>query len=219
MIKIKAFEFNPVSENTYVLYDETLEAVIIDAGNFDDSEHEELDAFIALNKLKVVALLNTHSHFDHVLGNYYVKNKYKVPLFIFKEDLETLLSVSTYAPNLGFFEYQEVTPDGYLHLDKPFKFGNSSLNILPTPGHAPGHIIFYNLDEKIAISGDNIMLNTIGRTDLPGGDAKVLAQTIKNVLFSLPDDTTLYPGHGGKTTVGHEKENNKVIQELFKYYL
>jgi hydroxyacylglutathione hydrolase len=216
MLTIKSFEFNPVSENTYVLHDETKEAIIIDAGCFEEDEYELLDKYILRNELKVVALLNTHSHFDHILGNFYVKKKYKCPLFIFKEDLETLYSVKAYAPNLGFFEYQEVEPDGFLHLSKPFKFGNTELNLAHTPGHAPGHVVFYNLDEKIAITGDNIMLNTVGRTDLPGGNIQQLIDSIKNVIFTWPDDITLYPGHGLSTTVGKEKTNNTVIKELFK---
>jgi hydroxyacylglutathione hydrolase len=218
MITIQSFEFNPVSENTYVLYDESKEAVIIDAGCFETSEYEEIDGYIKAKQLQVVALLNTHSHFDHVLGNYYLKNKYKCPLFIYKDDLETLRSVKVYAPNIGFFEYQEVMPDGYLHLDKTFNFGNSKLHIAHTPGHAPGHIVFYNLDEKIAITGDNIMLNTIGRTDLPGGNISLLASSIKDVLFSWPDDTTIYPGHGLKSSIGHEKEKNQVVKQLFKEF-
>jgi glyoxylase-like metal-dependent hydrolase (beta-lactamase superfamily II) len=128
------------------------------------------------------------------------------------------MSVKAYAPNLGFFEYQEALPDGFLELDKPFLFGSSELQMAFTPGHAPGHIVFYNLVEKLAITGDNIMLNTIGRTDLPGGDIKLLASSIKNVLFSWPDDTTIYPGHGLKSTIGHEKTNNKIANQIIKEY-
>ncbi|HTF80499.1 MAG TPA: MBL fold metallo-hydrolase [Cytophagales bacterium] len=214
MIKVKSFEFNPVSENTYVLSDETKEAVIIDAGCFEKDETDELDEYIALNDLRVIALLNTHSHFDHVLGNFHVKKKYKCPLFIFKEDLSTLLSVKAYAPNIGFWGYQEVEPDGFLHLDKPFRFGNSMLNIAHTPGHAPGHIVFYSTEEKIAITGDNIILNTIGRTDLPGGDLKILIKSIEEVIFSWDDDMRIYPGHGLDSTVGYEKKHNTALKQL-----
>lgn len=214
MIKVKAFEFNPVSENTYVLFDETKEAVIIDAGCFDKDEFEELDAYISLQELKVVAMLNTHSHFDHVLGNFYVKNKYQCPLYIYEGDMETLRSVKVYAPNIGFWGYQEVLPDGFLDIKVPFLFGNSTLYMAHTPGHASGHIVFYNLEEKIAVTGDNIILGGIGRTDLPGGDLKQLVNSIEKVIFAWSDDVKLYPGHGLDSTVGAEKIHNKVLKQL-----
>jgi hydroxyacylglutathione hydrolase len=214
MIKVKSFEFNPVSENTYILSDETKEAVIIDAGCFEKDETDELDNYIQLNGLKVVAMINTHSHFDHVLGCYHVKTKYKCPFLIFKEDLATLKAVKAYAPNLGFWGYNEVEPDDFLLLEKPFKFGNSELQIAQTPGHAPGHVVFYNLEEKIAITGDNIMLNSIGRTDLPGGNSKQLLESIEKVIFAWDDDMKIYPGHGLDSTVGHEKKHNKVLKQL-----
>jgi hydroxyacylglutathione hydrolase len=208
MIKVQNFTFNPFQENTYLLQDETRECVIIDPGCYEKEEREELTSFIEINNLKVVALINTHCHIDHVLGNAFVKEYYQVKLGIHKTDEATLRSVKSYASNYGFANYQECLPDYYLDEGDQVKFGNSVLDIVFVPGHSPGHIAFYNKKNNICIGGDVLFSGSIGRTDLPGGDFDTLIRSIHNKIFSLGDKMIVYPGHGPATTVEKEKMYN-----------
>lgn len=208
MIQIKSFVFSPFMENTYVLYDETKEAIIIDPGCYEKEEKEQLSDFVSANDLKVTQLLNTHGHVDHVLGNQWVKDLYNVSLYIHPKDEETLKSVMVYAPAYGFPNYQESSPDGYLEEGDQVSFGNSTLDILFAPGHAPGHIAFYNKHQNICIGGDVLFNGSIGRTDLPGGDFDTLIKSIHEKIFPLGDDMVVYSGHGEPTTVGKEKSSN-----------
>ena len=207
-MEIQAFEFNPFGENTYVLYDETRECVIVDPGCSDRAEEKELFDFIADQKLKVVSILNTHCHIDHVLGNWAVKTRYGVRLYIHPLDEVVLKAVKAYAPNYGFHNYQEASVDGFLNEGEKITFGNQSLDILFVPGHAPGHVAFYHTQNKVLIGGDVLFLNSIGRTDLPGGNHQTLIDSIRNKLFVLPDDVIVYPGHGPTTSIGFEKRTN-----------
>jgi glyoxylase-like metal-dependent hydrolase (beta-lactamase superfamily II) len=208
MLQVQVFEFNPLQENTYVLYDETRECLIIDPGCIEREEQYELSDFISTHQLTVKVLLNTHCHFDHVFGNDYVKEKYKVKLLIHPKDEATLKAVKVYAPVYGFDQYKESTPDGFLEEGDVVSFGNQQLKVLFVPGHAPGHIAFYHEASHIIISGDVLFYNSIGRTDLPGGNYQTLIQSIHEKMFTLPDDVTVYPGHGPETTIGHEKRTN-----------
>jgi hydroxyacylglutathione hydrolase len=208
MIKIETFTFNPFQENTYVLHDETGECVIIDPGCYEREEQLELSSFIESNKLKVVELLNTHCHIDHVLGNYFVKEKYKVKLAVHKIDEATLKAVKSYSSNYGFVNYTEASVDRYIDEGDQIKFGNSVLDILFVPGHAPGHVAFYNSKENICIGGDVLFAGSIGRTDLPGGNFDTLIKSIQDKIFSLGEATVVYPGHGPETTVGREMRSN-----------
>lgn len=207
-MEIKLFEFNPFAENTYVLYDETGQCVIIDPGCADRNEEKELFDFIAEQNLRVVSLLNTHCHIDHVLGNWAVKNRYNVKLFVHRLDEVVLKAVKAYAPNYGFPNYQEAEIDGFLNEGETVSFGNQSLEILFVPGHAPGHVAFYHSEKKALIGGDVLFLNSVGRTDLPGGNHQTLISSIRQKFFTLPDDVVVYPGHGPTTTIGYEKKTN-----------
>jgi len=208
MIEIQSFTFNPFEENTYVLYDDTLEAIIIDPGCYEKEEQAELTEFITSKKLIVKNLINTHCHIDHVLGNDFVKSRYKVPFLIHPIELAVLRAVKTYASNYGFPGYSEVLPDGELQEGKTFKFGNSALDVLFLPGHSPGHIGLYEPTQKFIIAGDVLFYHSIGRTDLPGGNFDTLIKSIHQKLFVLPDDVKVYPGHGTPTSIGEEKVNN-----------
>lgn len=211
MLQIKIFEFNPFQENSYVLYDETKQCVIIDPGCYDKDEEEALEGFIDENELDVVALLNTHCHVDHVLGNYFVKEKYNVKLFIHQKDEVVLRAAKVYAPNYGMHHYKETEPDSYLEEGDEVAVGNQKLKVLFVPGHAPGHIAFYHESKKILIGGDVLFYNSIGRTDLPGGSFNTLIQSIRTKFFTLPDDVIVYPGHGPETTIGFEKKTNPFL--------
>lgn len=208
MIQVKSFVFNPFLENTFVLYDDTCECIVIDPGCYEQFEKKELSDFIEKNSLKVVRLLNTHCHIDHVFGNQFIKNTYDLGLEIHKEDDATLRAVKAYAPSYGFQHFEESEPDIFLSENDVIEFGESVLKIMFVPGHAPGHIAFYNEEQKICIGGDVLFRESIGRTDLPGGDHDQLIESIHTKMFQLADDTTVYCGHGPSTTIGHEKVYN-----------
>jgi hydroxyacylglutathione hydrolase len=212
MTQIQFFTFSDFQENTYVLYDETGECVIIDPGCYDREEKEELRNFIRENSLKVVKLLNTHCHVDHVFGNAFVKREYGVELFIHRLDLPTLKSAVTYAPVYGFPHYEEATPDAFIDEGDHIHFGNSTLEVLFVPGHAPGHVAFYHPEQAFCIGGDVLFKRSIGRTDLPGGNHATLLRSIRTKLLTLGDQYVVYPGHGPSTTIGEEKRFNPFLK-------
>lgn len=208
MIQIQSFVFNAFQENTYVVFDETNEALVIDPGCYEKDEQEELVEFIESKELKVVKLLNTHCHIDHVLGNHFIKDKYKVNLYIHQEDEETLKSVEVYAPAYGFAQYTGALIDDFFVEGDIIEFGNSKFDIVFVPGHAPGHVAFISEEQNICIGGDVLFDGSIGRTDLPGGNFEQLIQSIHQKLFVLNDEIVIYPGHGATTTIGKEKTSN-----------
>jgi len=208
MLKIQTFIFNPFSENTYVVFDETKEAVIIDPGCYEKVEKAELDQFIAEEQLTIKYLLNTHCHIDHVLGNYHVKEKYKVPFYIHLAEEPVLHAVKSYAANYGFAHYQEVLNDHFLAEGDLVTFGHTNWKVLFVPGHSPGHIAFYDAKEKVLFGGDVLFEGSVGRTDLPGGNMTTLIASIQQKFFALPDETVVYSGHGNTTTIGVEKVYN-----------
>lgn len=217
MLSIQTFTFNTFSENTYVVSDETSEAVIIDPGCYSHDEQKELSSYVGGHQLKIKYVLNTHCHIDHVLGNDFVKDKFKVPLVIHKIEGAQLKAVKNYAPLYGFDGYREAEPDQFIDENDSITFGNTELKILFLPGHAPGHIGFYDEKEKRIFAGDVLFAHSIGRTDLPGGNHETLIQSIQQKLFALPDDVVVYPGHGPTTTLGEEKISNPFCAlSLFK---
>lgn len=208
MFRFSVFEFNPFQENTYVLFDETREAVIVDPGCSNAQEQGKLSDFIDEHGLVVKYVLNTHCHIDHVLGNHFAISKYKAPLLIPHGELELLQAVKAYAPNYGFPQCTEAKPDRFIKDEDIVPFGKTTLHVLSLPGHSPGHVGFYLPGEKMIFSGDVLFQASIGRTDLPGGDYQTLIRSIHARLFVLPDDVTVYPGHGPETTIGEEKVSN-----------
>ena len=208
LIKIQSFEFNPFSENTYVLSDETGECIIIDPGCLENSEKDALTNYIKKNELRVVKLVNTHCHIDHVFGNKFVKEQYDVSLTIHKLDEATLEAVQVYAPIYGFNNYEPSKADHFIDEGESLQFGKSFLEVIFVPGHAPGHIVLVDKIQKFCIGGDVLFRESIGRTDLPGGDHDTLITNIKEKMFALDDDLVVHPGHGPTTTIGHEKRHN-----------
>lgn len=209
-MQVQSFEFNPVSENTYVVYDETKECVIIDAGCFFPEEKAELAHFIESNGLEIKHIINTHLHFDHVLGLNFVIDKYGLPLEAHKGDEPLLLNLKAQLQMFGFPDMGEPTPQigKYLTEDDIIEFGNQKFKILHVPGHSLGSIVFYNEEAECAFVGDVLFRESIGRTDLEGGNLDTLLAGIKQKLFSLPENTVVYSGHGPSTTIGYEKQNN-----------
>ncbi|MDB0006522.1 MBL fold metallo-hydrolase [Flavobacteriales bacterium] len=213
MIKIQSFTFNGFQENTYVLFDESKKCIIIDPGCYEQNEKLELERFIVDNELEPVKLINTHCHIDHVLGNRFVAEKWSLDLEMHELDLPTLHSVKDYCQLYGFHNYEESPePSTFLKEGDKIHFGNSSLDVLFTPGHAPGHIVLYSNEQHFVIGGDVLFQMSIGRTDLPGGDYDTLINSIKDKLLPLDEQTKVYSGHGPSTTIGYEKTNNPFLK-------
>ena len=212
-LKVVSFQFNGFQENTYVIVSPNKNCVIIDPGCYSALEEEALFNFIEDNELNPLALLNTHAHIDHILGNFAVKDKYKIPFYIHKDDLITLHSVKNYAALYGFQNYKESPePDVFLEHGSEISFEDISFKVLFTPGHAPGHVVFYNEHNKFVINGDVLFNGSFGRVDLPGGDINTLKKSIFDTMFKLPEDTVVYCGHGPETTIEQEKKSNYIHQ-------
>jgi hydroxyacylglutathione hydrolase len=211
MLKIDFFTFNPFQENTYILHDESGQCIIIDPGCYTPSEKDELKNFIENQKLKPVRLLNTHCHIDHVLGNRFVADTYGLQLELHLMELPLLRAVTEYGPQYGIFPEPFPEPTLLISEGDEIKFGNTKLKVLFTPGHSPGSICFYDESGKTIVSGDVLFQMSIGRTDMPGGSYNQLIKSIQEVLFRLPDDVKVYPGHGPYTTIGFEKKNNPFL--------
>lgn len=212
MIHIKKFTFNPFQENTYVIYNEYKNCFVIDPGCYEQNEFNQVESFIKNNDLEIKDIIITHSHIDHVLGAHFFTEKYNLLPRQHKIDEETLKSIPSYAHVYGFNYIEFESSKDFLTEDKYYNLDDDEFEIRFTPGHAPGHISLINHDSKIIISGDVIFENSIGRTDLPGGDFDILEQTIQKEIYSLPDDYTIFSGHGNETTVGHEKKNNPFVR-------
>ena len=211
MIQIASFTFGPFEENTYILYDETKECVIIDPGCYSVGEKNTLASYIKENMLKPVKLLLTHAHIDHVLGCNFVCGKYNLKPQMHKFDLMMLQSLKTVGDMYGIPAESSPGPEIFLTEKDTVAFGISELQIVFTPGHSPGSICFYNREQKFVIGGDVLFYESIGRTDLPGGDYNTLINSIRMHLFSFDDDFTVYPGHGRETTIGHERRFNPFL--------
>lgn len=211
MLHLQSFVFNAFQENTYVLYDDTKQCVIIDPGCYAAAEQQQLVNFIESNELIPVKLLNTHCHIDHVLGNNFVSKKFNIGLEIHEADLPTLLATTEYGHLYGFTVDPSPQPTRFIQNNETITFGNTDLEVRFTPGHAPGHVVFIHHNERFVINGDVLFYNSIGRTDLPGGDHNTLIKSIHQELFTLPDDYIVYTGHGPSTTIGEEKKNNPFV--------
>jgi len=212
MIKIKKFIFNQFQVNTYVLYDETKECVIIDAGCNEEKEKQELIDYIETQELKPVRLLYTHCHIDHIIGNTFVAKKYDLLPEIHQAGLVFLQLSKEHAESFGFEIDEIVLPKNYINEKDIIKFGNSELETIYTPGHADGSICFINKEQKVIFSGDVLFYGSIGRTDLPTGNYKLLMENINSKLLVFDDDFTVYCGHGSETSIGFERKNNPYFE-------
>ena len=211
MITINRFPFNAFQVNTYVLNDETNQCVVIDAGMQGPDEEKQIVSYIEGNQLKPVLLLNTHTHIDHILGNAFLAEKYNLPLAAHHDAEKFLTNAAAYAITFGITLNDVKSIDRFLDDKSNLNFGNSSLEILHTPGHADGSLCFYSAADGFVIVGDVLFKDSIGRTDLPTGDYGVLQKSIWEKLFTLPGETVVYPGHGPETTIGFEKVNNPFV--------
>ena len=211
MLTIKSFEFSPIQENTYILYNEFNDCIIIDPGCYFDAEKEELAAFIFSNNLLPKMLINTHCHLDHVFGNKFIAAKYNLMLNIHEKEKAVL----AFAPTSGLM--YDMPFDNYsgdfnlLNEGDTVTFGKDELKVLLVPGHSPGSLAFYSAENNFVISGDALFKSSIGRTDLPGGNHEQLIKSIKEQLLTLPEETLVYSGHGPFTKIGDEKKNNPYL--------
>lgn len=216
MLDIKHFVFNPISVNTYVIYNESKDCVIIDAGNSNSHEDNTLFNFIEKNQLKPLMLINTHAHIDHILGNSATAQKYGIPLAAHHDGNEYYKSAFAYATAFGmdYDKDQTVYPTIELSDGQIINIGNDELRVIHTPGHAKGCCCFYCEKQAFVITGDTLFCRGVGRTDLPGGSYNELVDSIKNKLYKLPNETVCYCGHGEETTIGDERRNNYCINDL-----
>jgi glyoxylase-like metal-dependent hydrolase (beta-lactamase superfamily II) len=213
MIKILEFQFNPIEENTYVVYDESGECVIIDAGCSNERENKILQNAIADKNLKPKKLICTHGHFDHIMGNRFVCEYFNIETYINKDELSNFERATSYSSYFDVAISKPPIPDNFLNDGDEIKFGNSFLKVIFTPGHTKGGICLYSEADKLLFSGDTLFADSVGRTDLPGGDYDALMNSIKK-LMQLPEDTNVFCGHGQKTTIGYEKVHNPFITEM-----
>lgn len=212
-LKVQKFIFNDFEQNTYLFYDEvSKEAIIVDPGNSNDQENDELERFIKENNLRLTKILNTHGHIDHIFGVAFLKDIFNPDYYFPFPDLPLLKNVRLQAETIGIPAPVVVEPDYDLHEFKSINLNNFSIEIIKTPGHSPGGTCLLLRDVKKIITGDTIFFESIGRTDLWGGDFEALIQSIKNHVLSLPDDFEILPGHGPITTIKHEKTSNPFLK-------
>ncbi len=211
MLQIQLFTFNPFQENTYVIYNNKKQCWIVDPGMNYEDENETLIAFINENQLVPQSIINTHTHIDHIFGVQYLIDKYKIGFGIHKGEIPLLNSCIKSAAMFGIKFNHIPQPTFFIVEEESFLLGDEQLKVLLCPGHSPASIVFYYPKGKWAITGDVLFAGSIGRTDLPGGSFETLINSIKSKLVLLPDDTVIYPGHGGSSTIGEEKATNPFL--------
>ena len=210
-MEIKTFLVNPFQQNTYLVYDQTKEAILIDCGCFSKAEQNLVVQFIDDNKLVLKRLINTHLHLDHQFGNKFIFEKYGIKAEANVEDEFLLKSVSSQAASFGIKAEDAIPLGAYINEGDVIMFGDSSFVAIHVPGHCPGHLAFYSAESKALFAGDVLFRGSIGRTDLPKGDYATLIKSITEKLLVLPEDTVVYSGHGPTSTIGYEKVNNPYL--------
>ena len=212
MIKIDVLTFNPFQENTYILSDETGQCVIVDPGCLGEQENGLLVDFIQSKGYQPVYALFTHLHLDHVFGSRFVKEHFQIKTLAHNDDLGVLANTRNYASMFGItMDGDPASIDEVVGHDEVISFGNSQLRAIHVPGHSPGSLVYYSQADGFCLAGDVLFKQSIGRTDLPGGNHQTLISGIQERLMVLPGDTVVYPGHGPSTTISFEKQNNPYL--------
>lgn len=214
MLEVQRFVFNPFAENTYLIWSEDGSCAIVDPGCMEKTEKDELISAIDKQGLNPVLLLNTHCHIDHVLGNAFVFEKYGLRPMIHPKEAP-LLEASPQVAEMYGLPYDVSPRPIFLEADH-IDLGNERLEIIDVPGHSPGHVAFYHRNTGTLFSGDVLFKQSIGRTDLPGGDMDTLLHSIEQKLLILPDETTVYSGHMEPTTIGEEKKMNPFLKDIYQ---
>lgn len=212
MLTVHCFTYNPFQENTYLLINEKKECIIIDPGCYFENERKEFLQYIHENDLSPVGLLNTHCHLDHIFGNKLSARTWKLELEIHPLEQPVLDA----APQFGLMyniPFEPSSPPArFLEDGQQIVWGADRLEVILAPGHSPGSVCFFCREQAFIISGDVLFHESIGRSDLPGGDPDVLLRSIRQRLYVLDDNVQVYPGHGPETTIGHEKKHNPFVK-------
>jgi hydroxyacylglutathione hydrolase len=212
MVRLEKFVFNELGVNSFIIYDQTKECVVIDPGCNAEEEQQQLAGFITEHNLKPLYIINTHGHFDHIFGNAWAKKTFTCPLVMHLDDMPLIQHADKYAGIFGFTMALPPIPDAFLHDGEIINFGSSVLSVIHVPGHSPGSICLYAKEGGFLIGGDVLFSNSIGRTDLPGGNFQLLIRGIREKLLVLPENTVVWPGHGPKTTIGYEHDANPFLK-------
>jgi glyoxylase-like metal-dependent hydrolase (beta-lactamase superfamily II) len=211
-LHLKWFTFNPFSENTYILYSDNKDCIIFDPGCSNQQEEETLVSFLEEKQLHPIKLILTHAHIDHVLGVRFITQKFKLPLEMHQQDLPVYESAANIAKMYGIPFNQGPQPSLFLDENSKVEIDGQTLDIFHTPGHSPGSICFYSKSNNFIISGDVLFNGSIGRTDLPGGNFETLSESIRTKLYTLPNNTRVFSGHGESTLIGNEKLHNPFVK-------
>lgn len=209
---VKKFTFNPFQENSYIIYNDAKEALVIDPGCYEEHERKVLLDFIEKEGLKPIGLINTHCHIDHILGNGFISEKFGLELQAHKNEISVLEGSPAWGIQYGIVCTPSPKISKFLQEGDLVELGNETLEVLYVPGHSPGHIALISHEHKFVIGGDVLFKGSFGRVDLPGGNIKDLVDSIMLKLFNLPDDFTVYAGHMDETTIGAERATNMIYQ-------
>lgn len=215
MISVYSFRFDLFNENSYLIFNNLKQAALVDPGCYTEEEIDQIDEIIEYCGLRLNYVLNTHCHIDHTLGNFYFTTKYSVPLILHQKEYNILKRLPSYAKQIGL-KYNNPTFElSFVKHGDSILIGNSSLNVIETPGHSPGSISFLSLNEGLLFSGDVIFRERIGKTNIPGSNYDTLVDTIEKRIFCLDEAIKIFPGHGPTTVIMEEKRNNKFKSGLF----
>lgn len=212
MLNVSFFTFNAFDENTYIITNEKKQCWIVDPGMYHDDEKDALFSFITQNQLQPQAIINTHTHLDHIFGVQSVIDKYGIPFGVHKQESEVLKMAAGSATMFGFDFKNIPQPTFFITENEPLLLGDDALQVFYTPGHSPGSISFYYPKGNWVISGDVLFSGSIGRTDLPGGNTDTLLNSIRKHLFTLPGETKVLSGHGPATNIAEEKMHNPFLK-------
>ena len=211
-MKVQRFTFSPFQENTYVVWDEdTKETIIIDPSCLSIDEENQLKTFVSDNNLLIKFLFNTHGHLDHIFGNAFVKETFNPIHYAPEKDLPLFERALEQAAGFGLTMNESPKPEKYFDESVKINFSNQDISLLFTPGHTPGEFCIYFPSKDICFTGDVLFKDSIGRTDLWGGNYETLMDSIRTKLLVLPSETVIYPGHGEKSSIALEIENNQFL--------
>lgn len=212
-MEVRSFTVGPVAENSYVVWaDGSDRCVIIDPGD----EADRIMAPVHEHDLTVEAVLLTHTHFDHVGAVKPIATETGAPVYCPEIERDYLVNLEDLAQMMGWnFGYENYEPEELISGGETLSLAGLEFEVILTPGHSPGHVTFSVATEQAIFSGDVIFQGSIGRTDLPGGDTATLMATLRDLVERFDDETTIYPGHMGVTTIGAERATNPFIAHSF----